>query len=94
MFDPNHNARQNYYLVNNTLEGSWNGLDTRIVIMKWGGGSIGRPGLKFFADRGHKQMIAAYYDGDVEADHRMWAEATAGIPGIVGVMYTTWQDDY
>lgn len=94
MFDPNHNARKDYYLVNNTLAGSWNGLDPRIIVMKWGGGAIARPGLRFFADRGHRQMIAAFYDGDVEADHRMWVDAVQGIQGIVGVMYTTWRNDY
>ncbi|MHC4597950.1 MAG: hypothetical protein ACYS47_02990 [Planctomycetota bacterium] len=94
MFDPNHNAKADYYLVNNTLEGSWKGLDPKVVVMKWGGGKRARPGLKFFADRGHKQMIAAYYDGDVDADHRMWRAAAEGVPGILGVMYTTWEHDY
>ena len=29
MFDPNHNAVKEYYLVNGTLEGSWEGLPRR-----------------------------------------------------------------
>jgi len=94
MFDPHHNARAGYYLVNGTLAGSWEGLNPRVIVMKWGGGKRARPGLQFFADRGHRQMIAAYYDSDVGANHRMWAEAAEGIPGIIGVMYTTWRDDY
>lgn len=89
MYDPNHNAHDNYYLVNRTIAGSWEGLDSRIIIMKWGGGKIARPGLQFFAERGHQQMIAGYYDGDVAADHRMWMEAAEGLPNIIGVMYTT-----
>jgi hypothetical protein len=94
MYDPNHNARGGYYLVNNTIEGSWEGLDRKVIVMKWGSGPQARAGLRFFADRGHRQMVAAYYDGDVEADHRTWSAAMAGVPGIVGVMYTTWENDY
>jgi hypothetical protein len=94
MYDPNHNAHDKYYQVNNTLEGAWEGLDPRTIIMKWGGGERARPGLQFFADRGHQQMIAAFYDSDVTEDHKMWSEAMKGIPGIQGIMYTTWQNDY
>lgn len=94
MYDPNHNARNKFYLVNNTIEGSWEGLDPRIIVMKWGGGKIARPGLEFFAGRGHKQMIAGYYDGDVSANHKMWLEAAKEVPDVIGTMYTTWVDKY
>jgi len=94
MFDPHHNARENYYLVNNTLQNSWEGLDKDIIIMKWGGGPIARPGLQFFADHGHPQMIAAFYDSDVESNSQMWRQAMKNIPNISGIMYTTWQNDY
>ena len=94
MFDPHHNARENFYLVNNTLEGSWEGLHPIVIVMKWGGGERARPGLEFFASRGHQQMIAAYYDSDVATNHKMWTDAMEGIPNIVGVMYTTWRSDY
>jgi len=94
MFDPHHNARDDYYLVNNTLKNSWEGLDKNIIIMKWGGGAIARFGLEFFAGRGHQQMIAAFYDDNVEDNSRMWKEAMKDIPNINGIMYTTWQNDY
>lgn len=94
MYDPNHNAHENFYLVNNTIAGSWEGLDRRIIIMKWGGGKLARPGLEFFAGRGHRQMIAGYYDGNVKSNHRMWMEAAEGIPGIIGAMYTQWGSGY
>lgn len=94
MFDPHHNAHEDFYLVKGTLADSWQGLHRDIVIMKWGGGERARKGLKFFAGRGHKQMIAAYYDGNVEQDHRMWTQAADGIDGVAGVMYTTWRSNY
>ena len=94
MFDPNHNARDGYYLVGSTLEGSWEGLDRDVIVMKWGSGEIARRGLEFFAARGHRQMIAAYYDGDVAKDLAAWTKAAEGVPNVIGVMYTTWRNDY
>ena len=94
MFDPYHNARDGYFLVNNTLEGSWEGLDKDITVVKWGGGRNARSGLSFFAARGHSQLIAAYYDGDVGDDHRAWNAARDAVDNIDGVMYTTWRNDY
>lgn len=94
MYDPNHNAHGNFYLVNNTIAGSWKGLDRNVIVMKWGGGKIARPGLKFFAERGHKQMIAGYYDGNVRNNHKMWMEAAKDVPNVIGVMYTTWANNY
>jgi len=94
MFDPNHNAHANFYLTNNTIEGSWEGLDKNVIIMKWGGGKLAKPGLEFFSKRGHRQMIAAYYDGDVAADYKMWTDAAKDISNIIGVMYTTWENNY
>ena len=94
MYDPHHNAHADYYLVNNTVEGSWEGLSPKVIVMKWGGGKIARPGLEFFAKRGHQQMIAGYYDGDVAANHKMWTDAARGVSGVVGAMYTTWGSNY
>jgi hypothetical protein len=94
MFDPNENARAKYELVNNTIAGSWNGLDPNVTVMQWGTQVDAAAGLRFFSRRGHKLMIATYYDGDVEKDYIVWKRFTAGVPGIIGVMYTTWQNDY
>ena len=92
MFDPHHNAVNDYYLVRGDLKGSWEGLDPSVTIMNWNFGKR-RESLKFFADRGHEQVIAGYYDGPVERIAQ-WLEATQGVRGVVGVMYTTWENDY
>ncbi len=95
MFDPHHNATAgDYYLVNGARTGSWEGLNPETMIMKWGGGERARPGLEHFAGRGHRQMIAAFYDSNVARNHAMWTAAAEGVPGIEGVMYTTWRGDY
>lgn len=94
MFDPLHNAVDSFYAVNGSLKGSWLGLDKDVGIMNWHGGLKGK-NCKFFADLGLKQMLSGYYDGDEDgtaiAD---WKEKTKDIPGIVGAMYTTWEDKY
>lgn len=94
MFDPHHNATKNYYLVQGDIAGSWKGLDPSVIVMKWGSGSRAKPGMEFFAGRGHPQMMAAYYDRDIERDHAMWQAASAETPNVRGVMYTTWKRDY
>jgi hypothetical protein len=92
MFDPHHNAHDNYYLVNGTLEGSWKGLPPDTVIATWNGGKA-RESLQFFADRGHAQVIAGYYDAGLD-EVKKWQAAARGVPRVTGFMYTTWQDKY
>jgi hypothetical protein len=94
MFDPMHNAVAHYYAVNGTLAGSWRGLDKDIGIVNWHGGLEGR-NCKFFADLGLRQILSGYYDGDEDGTAiARWLGNTKGIPGIVGAMYTTWEDKY
>jgi hypothetical protein len=93
MFDPFHNAVKGpYYLVNGPFTGSWEGLDKSVVIMNWNFGKR-EQSLKFFADRGHRQILAGYYDDKPERV-KDWIAAAAKVPNVVGVMYTTWQNDY
>ncbi|MBM3881739.1 MAG: hypothetical protein FJ387_18780 [Verrucomicrobia bacterium] len=89
MFDPHHNARRDYYLVRGDLAGSWEGLDRDVIIVPWYYDKRAAS-LKFFAERGHRQLIAGYYDAQPERA-RNWLEAATPYPGIQGIMYTTWQ---
>jgi hypothetical protein len=94
MFDPLHNAVEHFYAVNGPLTGSWKGLDKGIGIVNWHGGLKGK-NCKFFADLGLKQILSGYYDGDEDgAAISEWLRNTEGIPGIIGAMYTTWEDKY
>jgi hypothetical protein len=92
MFDPHHNAVDHYCLVNGTLEGSWKGLPADAIVANWNGGKA-RESLKFFADRGHAQIIAGYYDTDL-GSLKKWEEAAQGVPRVAGFLYTTWQHKY
>lgn len=92
MFDPHHNAVNDYYLVNGPLEGAWEGLDPSVTVMNWNFGRREKS-LRFFAARGNHQIIAGFYDEPVENVTR-WIEAAGNIPDIDGFMYTTWKQDY
>ena len=94
MFDPMHNAVDHYYAVNGTLAGSWKGLDKGIGIMNWHGGLKGK-NCQFFADMGLRQILCGYYDSDEDGSAiAQWLQNTAHVPGVIGAMYTTWEDKY
>jgi len=92
MFDPNHNAHDDYYLVNGNLAGAWEGLDKGVTVLNWNFDGRAKT-AQWFAGRGHDQVLAAYYDGSPD-QVKDWLSGTAGIPRITGVMYTTWADRY
>jgi hypothetical protein len=93
MFDPYHNAVKGpYYLVNGTYDGAWEGLDKSVVIVNWNFAKRDQS-LKFFADRGHPQVIAGYYDHKPE-QIKDWLASAGKVQGVRGVMYTTWKSDY
>ena len=104
MFNPHHNAGDDYFLVNGTLNGSWLGLEPSVTVVNWGAGdaSDGKSGLQFFSQRQHSQIFAGYYDSkDGAASARAeWEIAkdpgTTGrrIRGVDAWMYTTWRNDY
>ncbi|WP_337177507.1 carbohydrate binding domain-containing protein [Paludisphaera sp.] len=94
MFDPTHNAVAGpYYLVNGTLEGSWLGLPPRVTVANWNSGKAAES-LAFFADRGHRQILAGYYDVDDLSGFTRWDAAARGVRGVDGFMYTTWERKY
>ncbi len=92
MFDPNHNAHDNYYLVRGNLAGSWEGLDPDVVIANWNSDHADKS-LPWFAQHGHHQLLAGYYDSDPKAITD-WLNAARSVPNIDAVMYTTWENNY
>src|SRR5207245_3047476 len=89
MFDPNHNAVDHFYLVNGSWEGSWKGLPPDVIIANWNSGKAAQA-LKWFAGRGHPQILAGYYDDGLD-NFKHWHKEAQGIPQIKGFLYTTWQ---
>ena len=98
MFDPFHNAAADgpFYLVKGTgpWHGSWTGLDPDITMVNWHTHEPERAAsFRHFAERGHAQILAGYYDGDPQAIKPWLAQARAS-HGLTGVMYTTWRHEY
>lgn len=98
MFDPFHNAGKNgwYYLVKgeNPWYGSWEGLDKTVIIANWNSDKNKRiDSMKHFSNRGHKQILAGYYDSN-PSNIVSWLKDANSIDGIIGVMYTTWRSNY
>jgi len=92
IFDPHHNAHKDYYLVRGDLSGSWEGLDKDVVIVNWNFDKRDES-LKWFAGRGHQQLVAGYYDAGPD-QIRAWLDSEKGVSGVLGAMYTTWQNKY
>jgi hypothetical protein len=93
MWDPYHNAVDHYYLVQGNLAGSWEGLSSDVTMLNWNFEKRDQS-LKWFADRGHQQIIAGYYDESGVASTRAWMKSATKVKGVVGYMYTTWANKY
>ncbi len=100
MFDPYHNERANYFHVEGDLAGAEKGIPAEVTIMNWNMDKL-HDSLVWFSGKdarqpiSHKQIIAGYYDtgnGGSAASNEL--QAASGVPGVVGMMYTTWNDDY
>jgi len=93
MLDPNHNAHDNYYLVDGDFTGSWNYIPKDLVIVCWYYDKRNES-LKFFSSIGFKTLAGAYYDGDTLDNPKGWLESLERTPGACGIMYTTWENKY
>jgi hypothetical protein len=93
MLDPNHNARDKYYLVNGDYTGSWKYVPKELGIVTW---YYERRALSlpFFSSLGFRTMAGAYYDADTLDNPRGWLEELRKTPNAQGIMYTTWQNKY
>lgn len=93
MFDPNHNARKDYYLVQGDFTGTWKYVPKDLIMAVWGGEPRDES-LEFFSKEGFKVLIACYYDADNVEDVKRWGELAKKYKNITGFMYTTWLQRY
>lgn len=57
MFDPWHNARDDYYLCNGSWVGAWYGLPREVTVMQWNYMPHEGKSPHFFAAQGFRQII-------------------------------------
>jgi len=93
MFDPNHNAHADYFLVDGDFTESWKYIPKDLVIVCWYYNKR-RESLGFFSSLGFRTLAGAYYDGDTLENPIGWLEVLNETPGACGIMYTTWQNKY
>jgi hypothetical protein len=74
------------------LAGSWEGLDPAVVIANWNPKEADKS-LPWFANRGHHQLLAGYYDAPPERILD-WLKSAQSVSNIDAVMYTTWENNY
>ena len=82
------------------LAGAASGVPAEVTVMNWNQDKL-HDSLQWFSGVdakqpiAHKQIIAGYYDtGNGEATAAAELKAANGVPGVLGFMYTTWNDDY
>jgi hypothetical protein len=93
MFDPNHNSVRQYYLVDGSLENTWQCLPKDMGMILWYFDKR-RESLDFFSSRGFRTIAGSYYDGEDLKDPEGWLEAMDSTPNAAGIMYTTWSSKY
>lgn len=92
MFDPNHNAHEDYYLSNGDWKDSWKGINPKMIIVNWNFEKRDKS-IPFFNKLGVHQILAGYYDRPV-AEVSDWLESAKDTSNIDGIMYATWVFDY
>jgi hypothetical protein len=93
MFDPNHNARDKYYLIDGSFDGTWKYLPKNVVVACWYFEKRDLS-LGFFSNLGFRTFAGAYYDADDLENPKAWLESLHRTHGALGIMYTTWENKY
>ncbi|MBN2129430.1 MAG: hypothetical protein JW741_08030 [Sedimentisphaerales bacterium] len=93
MLDPNHNAHDDYYLVEGDFTGSWKHVPKDLIVVCWYYRKRNES-LGFFSSQGFRTLAGAYYDGDTLENPRGWLDVLDETPKAIGIMYTTWQNKY
>ncbi len=100
MFDPYHNAKTSYWMVNGDLTGGIAGLGPKTIVVNWNEAADQQVNsLKYFSWKGFKQLIALYYDDNATLDKtNKWltnlsAAQAQSVTGVDGFVYTTWADN-
>jgi hypothetical protein len=98
MYDPNHNAHDDYFLVNGTLDQSWAGLPADWDVGNWMfSDPVKRKAtLAHFAGLGNRQILCGYYDKTDPADFEImaWLQDSVDYDGVYACCYTTWTYNY
>jgi hypothetical protein len=93
MFDPKGNSRANYFKAASSYEDSWKYVPKDLIMACW----MYEPrqkSLKFFSENGFETLGSPYYDKKSLDDTVGWYDELVKTKGAVGIMYTTWKNDF
>ncbi|MFQ6042593.1 MAG: carbohydrate binding domain-containing protein [Candidatus Poribacteria bacterium] len=93
MFDPNHNARDNFYNVVGDFTGSWQYVPKGLIMVCWSA-SLKEQSLPFFSEQGFRTFGSVNMDGGTLEDVKGWLNTLDKTKDAIGIMYTTWQGQY
>jgi len=93
MFDPNHNAHGNYYLVEGDFTNSWKHVPKSLIMAVWGG-QPREASLRFFSEEGFRTLVACYYDEPDLKNVEGWLQIARQTRKVRGFMYTPWEKKY
>ncbi len=92
MLDDNHNARNNYYLVDGDITGSWNYIPKDLIIVCWYH-KLRNESMHHFSSQGFKTLACVNSDKGV-GEIKDWLQALKNTPDANGAMYTSFENDY
>ena len=92
MFDPFHNARNNYYLVDGDLSGVIDLIPEELKIVNWNRGEM-VSSVPAFDSKGFRQFASNDATSSVSASPD-WGQAMRDAGGGEGMMFTTWDGTY
>jgi hypothetical protein len=93
MFDPNANAKAKYFKVDGSFEGSWDYVPKDLIMACWIY-EYRQKSLEFFSEHGFQTLGSPYYDKKSLDDTQGWYDELLKTDGAVGIMYTTWKNDF
>ncbi len=92
MLDGNHNAHDNYYLVDGDLTGSWNYIPKDLIIVCWYH-KLRNESMQHFSSLGFKTLACVHSDKGAD-EIRDWLQVMKKTPDASGAMYTSFENDY
>ncbi len=92
MFDPFHNAHDNYYLVNGDFSGTAEMIPNDLIIVDWNTSERDNS-LNYFSELGFEVAVSTDCSGSM-LSARPWAEAVRRYGNGRGMIYVTWNRRY
>jgi hypothetical protein len=79
--------------VEGDFSGSWQHVPKDLVVVVWSG-EPREKSVRFFAEQGFRTVLGCFYDARDLNQVKAWLPMARRTPGMCGMMYTTWHQNY